>query len=100
MNKIKDLHHKIGITDRVVYDDGGFIGAGMVEGAENPNNVLGIRGVNKDGKEIFWLDMSLADAMAITACLNNTIRKYMNLTGLDHPNIKAHKKIKFTHPVS
>lgn len=83
-----DLFHKIGITDRVVYDDGGFIGAGIVEGAENPANVLGIRCVDKDGNEIFWVDLSLADALAVQACLAGAIRKFTNLTGVDRSYIK------------
>lgn len=79
----KMVEHHIVVTDRVLYEDGAWIGCGVVEGAANKKNVIGLRCFDKGDVERFWIDMSLADALAVQETLAGAIRKYMNVVGLD-----------------
>ena len=81
--------HKIGLTNKVSYQDGSFVAAGFVNGSVNPQNVLGVRGMDKDGNEVFWLDLSVDNALAIVEVLSGAIRKYEMITRQDKEAIEV-----------
>lgn len=83
MTNIEDLKYLVNITDRVLFEDGSWIGAGIIDNPKVPGNILAIRAFDKNNKMVFWADFPLGNALAITETLSGAIRKYINMTGRD-----------------
>lgn len=67
--------YKITITHRRKYQDG-WIGAGIVEGAKEKRDVVGFR-IIKNKKNIYWLDLTLSEALDISTSLSEAVNSYL-----------------------